>query len=171
MPKVIRRRAGPVGYLILAILAVGLIYLVWLHPFWVSAAIIALVALGFVETRNHRRKMARLAAQRPLQGGICDFSRAFDLRRTDPWVVRAVYEELDSYLRGIGVTLQIGPDDNLLSDLGIDPEDLDMDIAPDIAQRAGRSLKSTEQNPYYAKVKTARTLVLFFDAQPKECAT
>src|ERR1700741_1065035 len=143
MPKMIRRRPGPVSYLIVVVLAAALIYVAWQHPFWFGGTVLALIVLGCIETRNHRRKMASLAAQRPLQGGICDFARAFDLRQTDSWVVRAVYEKLDSYFRELGVTLQIGPDDDLVQDLGIDPEDLDMDIAADIAQRTGRSLKNT----------------------------
>ena len=49
----------------------------------------------------------------------------------------------------------------------LDPDDVDLSLAPDIAQRAGRSLDDTSRNPYFAKVHTVKDLVLFFNAQPR----
>jgi hypothetical protein len=47
-----------------------------------------------------------------------------------------------------------------------DPDDLDMAIAYEIAERTGRSLDAHEANPYFNKVVTVSDLVLFFNAQP-----
>jgi hypothetical protein len=49
----------------------------------------------------------------------------------------------------------------------VDAEDLDDVLAAEIAQRTGRSLSGSENNPYYGKVVTVEDLIRFFCAQPK----
>jgi hypothetical protein len=61
----------------------------------------------------------------------------------------------------------VGADDNMTEDLRVDADDLDMDLVPHIAERAGRSLNDTRRNPLYGKVRTVRDLVAFLEAQPK----
>jgi acyl carrier protein len=161
---------GPLGYAVLAAMLAALFYLAWNHPFWTGGSLVALAILVVVENRWRRVRMAKLAARRPSTEGICEFARSFDSRHIDTWVIRAVYEELHSYFHVVGVNIAIRADDDLAHELGIDSEDLEMDIVLDIAQRTGRSLKDTKQNPYYDKVRTARDLVMFFNAQPKDRA-
>ncbi|MGC3980199.1 MAG: hypothetical protein QM808_02975 [Steroidobacteraceae bacterium] len=106
-----------------------------------------------------------LAASRKGES-ICEFARSFDERSVDTWVVRAVYEQLQEHL-GSKYQIPIRASDVFGQDLPIDSEDLDMDIASEIAQRTARSMDKMEANPLYGKVKTAADLVHFFNAQPK----
>ncbi|HVX90748.1 MAG TPA: hypothetical protein VHC20_03920, partial [Candidatus Paceibacterota bacterium] len=92
--------------------------------------------------------------------------RSFERRRVDTWVIRAVYEQLQSHL-GTEKPVPIRATDSLANDLLVDDEDLDMDIAEEILQRTGRSMKDTERNPYYGKVRTVADLVYFVNEQPK----
>jgi hypothetical protein len=55
--------------------------------------------------------------------------------------------------------------DSLLNDLKNDSDDVE-DLLLDIAERSGRSLDKTENNPYYGKVRTVSDLVFFINAQP-----
>jgi len=72
---------------------------------------------------------------------------------------------LQEHLNSECTDFPIRPDDRLLEDLRIDPEDLDDLLARQIAERTGRSLANPEENPYYGKVKTVRDLVTFFLGQ------
>jgi hypothetical protein len=81
-------------------------------------------------------------------------------------VIRAVYEQLQEYLGG-NPPVPIRAEDRLKDDLPLDMEDVELDIALQISRRTGRSLSNTIANPYYAKVKTVKDLVLFFNAQPR----
>jgi hypothetical protein len=101
---------------------------------------------------------------------ICDFAREFDPKVVDTWIIRAVYEQLQSALP----TKQIVPikaSDDLFQTLMLDEDDLDLDLVEEIAQRTSRSLADYENNPYYGKVTTARNLVLFFNHQASASAT
>ena len=117
--------------------------------------------------KGEHRRLRRLASDRQNEN-ICDFVRKFDWRRTDTWVLRAVYEELSRHLAVDRRSLPIRADDYLWEDgLGIDSEDLD-DLALAIAARAGRSLDDTRKNPFYGgKVQTIRDLVAFMEHQPR----
>ena len=127
-------------------------------------AIPCLILLGAMIQRMVRKLLRALAASRPGES-ICSFARAFDYRNTDTWIIRAVYEELQEHLNSECADFPIRPDDRLLEDLRIDPEDLDDLLARQIAERTGRSLANPEANPYYGKVKTVRDLVTFFAGQ------
>ncbi|RMW99671.1 hypothetical protein EBQ26_04455 [Allofranklinella schreckenbergeri] len=113
-------------------------------------------------------------AQRRCGQSICQFARQANCRQHDPWVVRAVYEELAHAAGALSGSAQPLPlplpvhwDDNLTKTLYLDGDALDMDIAPEIARRAGRCIKNTRHNPWYGKVRTAGDLVQFFNAQPR----
>ncbi|KQV50845.1 hypothetical protein ASC95_14190 [Pelomonas sp. Root1217] len=95
---------------------------------------------------------------------ICDFARSFDRRAVDPWVIRAVYEELQREIQLDSFPVRAS--DVLAKDLHIDPDELDMSLAPAIAARTGRTLEIAEAHPYRGKVLTAFDLVLFFNGQP-----
>jgi len=56
-------------------------------------------------------------------------------------------------------------DDRLVEDLWMDPDDIDLDVFTDAAERTGRSVQDTQNNPLYGRVKTARDLVDFLCAQ------
>jgi hypothetical protein len=117
----------------------------------------------------HRQKTAfeKLMAPRASEN-ICTFRRAFDLRRVDPWIVRAVYEEvIDAMIAGMGKTkCAIRASDRLVEDLLIDDEELG-DTAKTIAERAGYDFTDTKKNPLYGKVITVEDLVMFFTHQRK----
>ena len=160
MPAFIPQPMSIVGWVVLAALAAGAIYLCASHPMFVFAVpIIAAVswALNVIEDRRQRR----IATERQAES-ICTFARSFDCRATDTWIVRAVFEELASY-----VQFPLRPDDRLEADLKIDPDDID-DIAEAIAQRSGRPLEGCEVNPLWGEVTTIRELVEFFVNQPRQ---
>jgi hypothetical protein len=159
MPAFVPPRMSIVGWIVLAALAAGVIYLCLSHPmFALAVPIIAAVswALNVVEKRRQRR----IAIERQAES-ICTFARSFDCRATDTWIVRAVFEELASYVK-----FPIRPDDRLEDDLKVDFDDID-DIAEAIAQRTNRPLENYEANPLYRKVTTVRELVEFFVHQTR----
>jgi hypothetical protein len=45
-------------------------------------------------------------------------------------------------------------------------DDVEMDLAPVVAERTGRSLDHTESNPFPGKLSTVADLVRFFSSQP-----
>ena len=101
---------------------------------------------------------------------ICEFAREFDSKVVDTWIIRAVYEQLQAALP-TKLNVPITASDGLFDTLLLDEDDLDLDLAEEIAQRTGRSIESYEINPYFGKVTTARNLVLFFNHQARANAT
>jgi hypothetical protein len=130
----------------------------------VLLVIAGLMVLGTLVQHRQRNQLRALAASRPGES-LCSFARGFDYRNTDTWIVRAVYEELQKYLASDCTEFPIRPDDRLAEDLRIDNDDLELDLAKQIAERTGRSLKDTKKNSYYGNVKTVRDLVGFFLGQ------
>lgn len=154
---------------------------IWLQAAWKSPVstllATALLAAAFAwlyrrvnqETQQQQQHLQALAQRRNGQS-ICQFARQANCRQHDPWVVRAVYEELAHAAGALSGSAQPVPvhwDDNLTKTLYLDGDALDMDIAPEIARRAGRCIKNTRHNPWYGKVRTAGDLVQFFNAQPR----
>ena len=88
-------------------------------------------------------------------------------RKVDPWVIRAVYEAMVEYVNPQAKDFRLSPDDSLFEFLELDREDMEFDIVPAIADRCGRSIEKTEDNPYYNRVKTVRDLVMFLNCQPR----
>ena len=139
----------------------GFFHLLGLSFFTVIFGAFALVfAVGSIAGLFEQRRQRRLAAARAGES-ICTFARAFDYRRTDTRVIRAVYEELQPVF-----SFPLRASDRIEEDLRFDPESMDLDVAPALAERTGRPLINTEHNPYYFRVHTVADLVHFFCAQP-----
>jgi len=117
-----------------------------------------------------KRRLEVLARDREGES-ICEFARSFDHHAVDPWIIRAVYEELQNYLKSDQAVFPIRSTDRLVEDLSVDLEDLNLDVAPTIAQRVGRSVIDTKANPLFGKVHTVGDLVIFFNHQPRGNAT
>jgi hypothetical protein len=159
------------------LLALAVSYLRWLaqEPFvalTVTAVVVgAMAAAHYGWDRPQRRRteaaMRDLAAARAGQS-ICEFSRDFDLRAVDTWIVRAVYEALQEEIDGShGLpAFPVRADDRMVADLHIDPEDLDLSVIGIAADRACRSLENWTTNPFRDDTATVRGLVLLLNAQP-----
>ena len=157
------RATKPWAYPVLALALAGIGYYIYRHPYilFFLVAVGAAAWLSAILERRHRRQ---IALSRPGLT-ICDFAKSFDHRRTDTWILRAVYEEISGFLIIDHQPLPIRADDQWEEDLKIDPEDLD-DLAADIALRARRSMEDVKLNPLYGKVRTIRDIVSFLGHQP-----
>ena len=131
-----------------------------------SCAVAVLFLFAHRRARGEQRQLRALASSREGQC-ICEFARDFNVREVDTWVVRAVYEQLQSHLADAHPSFPLRADDRLKEDLRLDDEDLDMDIVQEIACRTGRPLDASAANPYFGRVRTVRDLVLFFQNQPR----
>jgi len=163
MPAAPVRKPSRLAWLFLAAMLVGLGYWIYRQPI-VVLFIIGLAVLVGIQIIFESRFRRRLAASRGRES-ICDFARSFD-RRTDTWIIRAVYEELCRFLSVDGRPLHVRRADSCEKDLKVDPEDLD-DLAREIGFRAGRSMDGSGTNPLYGKVKTVGDMVTFFEHQPR----
>jgi hypothetical protein len=151
------------GYLVLTLLAAGLLAAaIFSTGGRVVLGIVLLIALH--RTWDDRR-LRRLAMTRPGES-ICTFARAFDRRKTDFWIVRAVYDELRPYCTFRGGQFPVRRTDSLTDDLYIDGDDLE-GIARDAAIRVGRVFENLEANPWYGRVATVGDMVAFVQHQPK----
>ena len=151
MPKRIEHRGTQLGLLVV-VSFLALPGLIW----WPLAA--ALPALIVVVTLAEEYRCRGIAKARAGES-ICQFARSFDRRNIDPWVLRAVYEELSS-------NFPIRKFDSLEKDLRIDSNDLD-DTFGTIAQRAGRNLANSEDNPWFGRVESVADLVYALQHQPR----
>lgn len=156
------------GYLVLAPFIAGLLYLATLtfsaiyhHPWSLLGVAAFAAAIWFESAREVRRRRSMLAAREGEDIGT--FAREFDRRTTDPWVLRAVYEELSKCLGDMPILV----DDELVHGLKIDEEDLCYDLVPAIAHRAGRALDEMDRNPWAGHINTVGDLVCFFHHQPR----
>jgi hypothetical protein len=131
------------------------------------AALLGLFAIAHHQAKRDEVKLHALASARSGQS-ICEFTRDFDYRSVDTWIIRAVYEQLQSQLTHIHPAFPIRADDRLKEDLLLDDDDLDLDVAQEVEARTRRRLDGAIGNPYFDKVKTVRDLVLFFQSQPRE---
>ena len=143
------------------LLFVGLLAL-WSPAFATIIAFLVLVTsmLTWRGCRHHRA-----VANRRADESICTFVRGFDYRRIDTLVVRAVYDELQPWHK-----FSLRASDGLETDLRVDSDDLDWEIAPMVAERTRRSLDNSKDNPYFGKVRTVADLVNFFCLQPMQAA-
>jgi hypothetical protein len=166
MPPAPVRKTPIWAWPLLLLCLFGIIYVIYRgYPY----SLIILGVIGVVVCVHavlEARHMRSLAAERTDES-ICTFVRSFDYRRTDSWLLRAVYEELSRYSAVDGRPLPIRADDRLEEDLKIDPEDFEDFTMVDIAHRAGRSLDDTKHNPLYGKVMTVRDVVNFFEHQSR----
>ena len=167
MPRVARRPTSSGSWAFLVVLVAAFAYLLWGHPVPVLGFVAFLGAISVIEAKRTKAHLNKLAAQRAGES-ICTFAREANCRDNDTWVVRAVYEQVQTYL---GTEFQSFPlrwNDSFEKDLKIDIEDVGDIIAPEVAERTGRTSSETSGNPMYAKVSTVGDLVLFFCAQPIE---
>jgi hypothetical protein len=164
MPKAPKHPYNVVGYLVLLIIAVVLIDFLWQHPnLLISIPLLFISFLIFITWECYKRNLYfQQVAEERKNESICTFARSFNCRIVDTWVIRAVYEEL----LPLHSDLPLRISDRFEEDLELGYEDVE-DIGLDMAYRAGRSLKNTEKNPLYGKVKTIGDLVLFLNNQPR----
>jgi hypothetical protein len=170
MPPAMNPPLKPVRWLVLAGLVALVLSLAWLHPAVVGSFLGAAIVVVIWRNRATRKSLQRLAANRTGET-ICEFVRSFDERSTDTWTLRAVYEELQSYLAPSCPAFPLRAEDDLRHDLEIDGEDLDFEIARRVLERTGRCLDGAQLNPLYGKVRTVRDFVNFVANQPWRGAT
>ncbi len=174
MPRYISKPIGAGGWLALFFLTGLTLWCMITKPLLLAAAVILFIPYyAVVRPRlfQEEQQLIALAALRA-DDSICEFARQFDCRKVDTWVIRAVYEQLQMQLRHVHPAFPVRAGDRLKEDLFLDDDDLEMDLAQEIEERTGRSLKDFSANPYRSKVVTVNDLVLFFQAQPKaESAT
>jgi len=166
VPEPVSFRQKAVAYGVLSLIVVGLGYGVWNEPV-VLAALVGVVLFGvFIQWKGNRElELKKLAASRG-EESICTFARSFDRKAVDTWIIRAVHEELQVYVKYPGGLCPLRSTDRLDQDLHIDPDDID-DLFPVIAQRTGRSTDNTKSNPYYGNVSTVGDLVFFVNCQQR----
>ncbi|WP_422929009.1 hypothetical protein [Singulisphaera sp. PoT] len=135
-----------------------------------AVAIPLMAALVLTMLGMHAEGKARRSAlARGREGeSICTFARSFDCRRTDTWILRAVYEALQPHCRVGDRMMPIRSTDELAT-LGLDGEDIAF-VAEEVAYRSGRSMEGMEANPYSFEVVTVEDLVAFMMHQPRESA-
>jgi hypothetical protein len=159
MPKIPPHRLGVLGWIIQTAIVLGFAYLCWAYPAWLVVSLVVAV-LACAQAILQRPRLRRIATERRSES-ISGFARSFNCRTTDTWIIRAVYEELTSY-----VQFPVRHDDRLEEDLRLDWEEI-YEIATAIAQRTGRPLVNCEANPRYGNLTIARDLVDFFVHQPR----
>ncbi len=168
MPRATRQGPLPGVWLLLALTVLGGAAISALaHPAMTAmaaAVVAAVVCWGVVSVRNEKARLAALAESRHGET-ICQFARSFDARAVDTWVIRAVYEQVQSLLHSTCASFPIRASDHL-QDLGIDTDDIEMDLAVSLSDSTGRSLDNPKANPYYGAINTVSDLVMFFNAQP-----
>lgn len=152
------------GWIVWVLVVAAVVNLIYQVP-WILLVAIAAVPLGKWSEAKAARRLRAWALQRSHRS-ICTFAREFDFRRTDAWILRAVYEEISRYLAVDGRPVPVGADERWAEDLQIDPEDLE-DLLSDIAFRAGRTLENAAENPFLQKMETIRDLVNFLEWQPR----
>jgi hypothetical protein len=151
--------------IVLSVLAIWL--LIRYYPFAPAGTLFAMGLLYLFE-RRRRARYSLLAGVRHGEG-LCSFVRAFPRHERDPYVLRAVYEELAPYFAVGKFAVPLRLSDSLTRDLELDDEELEF-AACSIARRCGRSLVDAKANPFYGRLKTVEDLVRFFYAQPRGIA-
>ena len=169
MPKVNETPISAFGWLVVVVVLSLGAWVAWSQPATLLLIPAALV-LSFLERRKLRKHFAELLRERESRS-ICTFARHFDRRRVDTWVIRAVYEQLQSHVASGSKEFPILPADDVFTDLKIDDEDFEFDVVYEIAERTGRSLEDSERNPYFGRANIVENLVLFFNEQPRANAT
>lgn len=169
MPKYKEVPTSPVGWAFLVLLIGLLLWLIWSFPYLLLFTPV-FILIDVWDKKKRNMHFNSLLKDRE-NDSICTFSRHFEFRQIDTWVIRAVYEQLQSYLNGENENFPIRATDDVFKDLMIDDEDFEYDLVEEIAQRTGRSLNDADSNPYYGKANIVENLVYFFNEQPKTNAT
>jgi len=165
MPKYRPPKLSPIRWVLALIVLLFYIYALCLFP-WIILLIPVILIASKLQNKKYDQNIRKIAASR-IGEDIGTFAKQFDCHQIDTWVIRAVYEQFQLYLENVYPGFPLHPDDNIYEDLVADPDDFDMELIEEIAQRAGRSLDSIEKNPHADKIDTIRGAVLFFNAQPR----
>lgn len=164
MPKYVEKPTSISGWLITCAFFLMLGWFVYKVPVFL-AVVPVFIALEIKNSKDRKLHFSKLREERS-NDSICTFSRRFDCKEIDTWVIRAVYEQLQNYISSDSEDFPIKTTDDVFIDLRIDDEDFEMDIVEEIAQRTGRTLDHAENNPYYGKANVVENLVYFFNEQP-----
>jgi hypothetical protein len=81
------------AWFVLSLLTAGYLASLWRWPLPVAGLTVLLLAATALLELRRRKHLKSLAAARPNES-ICTFTRALAIRELDPWVVRAVFEQL-----------------------------------------------------------------------------
>ncbi len=147
------------GGVMLTVLA-ALVWYDWRIALGLVGGFVLLLLLAIVFSIPDMRRAKRIAEERK-GDSICTFARSFDVRAVDPWVLRAVYEEL---VELCGFPLRA--EDSFYEELRVDPEDL-AEAVVWLAARAGRSVESVEGNTIDLQWGSVCELVMFLVRQPR----
>lgn len=142
----------------------GLAYWIYSSPASATCILVTLFVLNAGATVLEHRRTEKLRQER--DDTICDFRRSFDIRKIDPWIIRATYEAFGSWFDREQPRFPLRASDSIEDELRIDWEDVD-DLAEEVAQRAGYDISDCESNPLCGKVKTVEDFVIFFTHQPR----
>jgi hypothetical protein len=164
VPEPVTNREKVLGHGFVLLIVGGLGYWIWSQP-GILALLAGMVCFGGFLHWQHNRDLQKPAALRTTES-ICTFARGFDRKAVDTWIIRAVYEELQAYVKYPGGSCPIRAADRFEKDFHVDPEEME-ELLPVIAQRTGRSTDDTESNPYFGKVSTIGDLVHFINCQPR----
>jgi len=169
MPKYEPRKASKPALIALSAIVVAIvIYQPW-YLLVIAGIALVVIVWSAIDQPKVERYFQNLCKERSGLS-ICEFAKDFDPKVVDTWIIRAVYEQLQTALP-TKQNVPIKASDSLFDTLMLDEDDLDLDLIEEIAQRTSRSLEDYESNPYYGKVTTARNLVLFFNHQARASAT
>jgi hypothetical protein len=153
-----------IGSIALAGLVIWYAWMIWKRPIPSLGTIAVFTVVVVIEEHRFRAHLREVAGTRKGES-ICSYARALPVRELDSWVVRAVFEQLQALILGRCPSFPIRPSDRLYKDLKVDPDDVDWQLAVEIAQRTGRSLRDCRANPFYGKVVTVEDMIRFFCAQ------
>lgn len=166
LPELNRKRVPPLVWCLLGVFATCFAVALWLRPLLTGGLVLLMFGFSLGHSYFVRVHLRRLAAGRTREG-IGAFAKQFDCRSVDTWIIRAVYEELQEYLRSEVRSFPLRASDRLLEDLKVDQGDLEDMVASRVAERTGRRLEAGPSNTLGGKVQTVGDLVLFFNAQPR----
>lgn len=154
-----------IGWLMVLVWIVSVISLVVRFP-WALGVIALLVIVGIHLQNVEKERRTALARERDGES-LCTFVRSFDYRTIDTWILRAVYEELQSYFGTCPPIVPIRADDDIDRMLGIDPEELEY-LLTVIAYRCGRSIDVSPDEASLVRIQTVSDLVRFLTNQPRQ---
>ncbi|MEY4589734.1 MAG: hypothetical protein RL497_1810 [Pseudomonadota bacterium] len=163
MPKCPAKIANKLVLFFVTVLLTAILILQPMLFAFLAAATLLIGTMVHFENIKTKRYFDTLFEERK-HLSIGQFAQEFDARTIDTRIIRAVYEEIQAILP-TQHKIPIKASDNLLNIFKLDADDLDLDLAPAIAHRTGRSFENNKNNPLYGKVVTVRDLVLFFNYQ------
>lgn len=165
MPKFKEMPNRPFDWLWLVLLLALLVWVIWRLPYLLFFTPIIYVVHTYNEKANKKHFVALLEGRE--NDSICTFSRHFKYKEVDTWVIRAVYEQLQTHLNNTTGHFPIRATDDVFEDLKIDDDDFEYDLVGEIAQRTNRTLDNAELNPFYNQANIVENLVFFFNEQPR----